>query len=124
MNLAVRLLLWAFVLVALAAGYGAVCAAEWVVAPGRPVEVCEASLRTEPRLGPNGVWYHTPPPKCQQVRTGKAPLYHRDGQQMIPAQQSVPEGAPCLRTITLDKFVYGQTKEGGSLWALCRPAGM
>lgn len=97
-------------------------AADWKTAPGPLREECVSSTREpEPRAGPGGFHYYIAPPTCRRVPTGKSPLFHLDGRSLIPSQQNVPEGSRCLRTITIDHHVYGQTAEGGSLWALCQP---
>lgn len=96
-------------------------AAGWVVAAGKPMTLCEQQAPPEVRLGPKGVEHFILPPKCREVRTGKAPTFHLDAGRLVSSQQTVAEGVPCLRTITLDHHTYGQTAAGGSLWALCTP---
>lgn len=121
MNLVTRIILLVVAATPLAwAADEAIGRTQWVIAPGPAVEVCEPSQREpEVRLGPRGIEHIIAPPKCRQVRTGRAPTYHLDGRQLIPSQQSVPEGLTCLRTLTIDHHTYGQTAGGGSLWALC-----
>lgn len=93
---------------------------QWVAAPGPAKTYCETSTKLpEARLGPQGVWYYMEPPKCRQEVTDKSPTYYIDGRRLIPSQQSVPVGSPCLRLTVIDHFTYGQTADGGSLWALC-----
>lgn len=101
-----------------------VAAQGWVVARAKPVEVCESSQREPvPTFGPNGFEYVIPPPRCRPVQTGKAPLYHINAGQLIPSQQTVPEGEPCVferGRVVLDGIVYGRLAES-ALWAICVP---
>jgi hypothetical protein len=113
-------LLTCLVLILALATHLALGAERWVVAPGPLKLVCEPQQREpELRLGPTGIEWVQYAPKCQHLKTGLAPTYHLDGQRMVPSQQTVPEGAACIRTMTLDKHTYGLTVEGGTLWALC-----
>lgn len=102
----------------------ALAAPPWVVAPGPGRYVCETVRQKEPqpRLGPRGIEWTYEQPKCRQERTGLAPTFHLDADHMIPSQQTVPEGVPCVRILRRDHLVYGLTAQGGTLWALCTPA--
>lgn len=93
---------------------------QWVAALGPAKTYCVTSPKLpEARLGPQGLWYYMEPPVCTQQVDHKSPTYYIDGRRLIPSQQSVLVGTPCLRLTTIDHFTYGQTADGGSLWALC-----